>query len=1338
MINGNRICWEDNRNGNFDIYLYDIQTGEETQITTDLSDQRSPVINDNQICWEDYRNGNADIYLYDIHSEQEFRITTHFSNQSNPRISGNRIVWQDGRDGKEHIYMAELMINPPVISLLTPSSGYITTKVTISGENFGASQDAISKVTFNGIETKDYISWSDSQIQVKVPIGAATGPVVIETPAGRSNANCVFTVWQAVGQYRISDINRDGVVNWNDFSILASQYGRTGCTIDPQYIRADINGDNTVNIADWGLLTKDFNRQATLICDITLDYTVNIYDLSKVSTKLGTSVYDFPELDINRDTNIDHDDLEIIKVDFNKTIANITRYLLDTDLNRDGFVDANDRKNVQVGLVPWADVNGDGQVNILDITLIERDLPFITGDVNFDGDITQNDVQLVTQYCAGLTELTLLQKQAADVNKDGKIDIEDAMLITEYVAGQRDAFPPGPKNLKDTTTYSNREAFLISDKKWQDVLSLVSVTTWTEEDGTIMKYPTLIWHNDVSPSYDMNLLRLEFVEVVEGAEAPLSSFVIGVFPFDPRINVGEIKSLDVNIAYMGTVSKHVGQIKVKNYQPLRLVDGDAIFLNNTFEPYDSKTITLRFTLDEPIVSFDADSIIYFFQQYSPDKLTIIGDTPAELDNLLIAAPSYGAGLSSSQIQRIPAADYFSCWNNIKTMVYAEDDYELSLVASTYASLKNAPLIVQGSSLDTEDIFKDRDVILVGNVSCPADANCIETYTRLEDLQNQYYAASNAQDFILVNPTDLTNGIAGNLTPDKPINADPVFNLHLKTSLAAPFLASAKHELILSTTHTTYEDIDNFLEARLDDFLHFDSLPSYICNFDDVFARGFNDTTFTFSTVTTNTATFIFTPVSLGENMEVHFTLGGLHFNCSSEVVEIYINDETMPITTINIPSPTREMILDPEQHRHASPTVSLGEIPAKVTVKFDGDFVWSEVFPLDIGPLPFPEFFRRGTFGRITDPGGPTNLVTKSFSDLVATGESFFTFNNVDLNYDYDLETRIVSKISTELPIYVGTQKVGETIRDSTATQFSGWKKQKLFRKAITNDLTFRIGPPDYSTFYKIEARLAPNFLNSLTIMAGPQVIPISEFTGFLFQYEVYRSLDFARYADVLYDDYLADLGVGRITGLTLSDVSSYVARSLFHDTLTSTNNMKFMASWLDDDYSLNVMATQAMSERFYDTGYNAVASTSTEVAHTFSPAEWESQDSIYYSDHGTSNWAGIYSSDIPLLPNSLVFADACLTCSDYGASSFCMNALRQGAIGYLGAVSVTASCLITQRNTLSEIYFDEVNIGQAFKKGYYFAQSNHNIFLGDPTLILDPLYLLLEPLAGLPSSEPR
>ncbi len=84
----------------------------------------------------------------------------------------------------------------PVINSLSPSSGGVGTQVTISGNNFGASQGT-NTVTFNGVAAaargRLAVSWSNTSIVVNVPSGATTGNVVV-TVAGAASNGVVFTI----------------------------------------------------------------------------------------------------------------------------------------------------------------------------------------------------------------------------------------------------------------------------------------------------------------------------------------------------------------------------------------------------------------------------------------------------------------------------------------------------------------------------------------------------------------------------------------------------------------------------------------------------------------------------------------------------------------------------------------------------------------------------------------------------------------------------------------------------------------------------------------------------------------------------------------------------------------------------------------------------------------------------------------------------------------------------------------------------------------------------------------------------------------------------------------
>jgi hypothetical protein len=160
-------------------------------------------------------------------------------------------------------------------------------------------------------------------------------------------------------------------------------------------------------------------------------------------------------------------------------------------------------------------------------------------------------------------------------------------------------------------------------------------------------------------------------------------------------------------------------------------------------------------------------------------------------------------LNNNQIHRIIINDYLSYWKSFDDVVYVENNYELALLASTYASLINAPLIIQGTNLDSQNPFSDKKIICVGSVS-PSGGICGEQYN-LEQLQKKYFDNTDTNKIILINPNDLNLDLtSGGLSP--------INKLYGSTSLSSPFLATAKSELIISIRSSNTERIDDELES----------------------------------------------------------------------------------------------------------------------------------------------------------------------------------------------------------------------------------------------------------------------------------------------------------------------------------------------------------------------------------------------------------------------------------------------------------------------------------------------------------------------------------------------
>jgi hypothetical protein len=206
--------------------------------------------------------------------------------------------------------------------------------------------------------------------------------------------------------------------------------------------------------------------------------------------------------------------------------------------------------------------------------------------------------------------------------------------------------------------------------------------------------------------------------------------------------------------------------------------------------------------NEP-ASFDADSTIHFLQMYAPNHLTTIGSIPAGLNNLFIAASPSGAGMNAGNIANINTSDYFSYWSSFNSLVVVDyNDYKAGLMAGVFASHKNSPIIfVNSANLAAyQSVINGKTIYTVGSLDAAtqtyinSNAGCQVDYT-LDELQKWYAAETNSDKLILVNSNDLTIEVISNFTPQKSAQISKLFG---RMSLAAPFLAAARQEVIAYT------------------------------------------------------------------------------------------------------------------------------------------------------------------------------------------------------------------------------------------------------------------------------------------------------------------------------------------------------------------------------------------------------------------------------------------------------------------------------------------------------------------------------------------------------------
>ncbi len=94
QIKGNYLVWQGRIAGDWEIFLYDVTTGEDpVQITDNDYGDISPQTDGNYVVWLGYSYSGGEIFLYDILSGGTTQITTDDNVDSPPQIANGRVAW---------------------------------------------------------------------------------------------------------------------------------------------------------------------------------------------------------------------------------------------------------------------------------------------------------------------------------------------------------------------------------------------------------------------------------------------------------------------------------------------------------------------------------------------------------------------------------------------------------------------------------------------------------------------------------------------------------------------------------------------------------------------------------------------------------------------------------------------------------------------------------------------------------------------------------------------------------------------------------------------------------------------------------------------------------------------------------------------------------------------------------------------------------------------------------------------------------------------------------------------------------------------------------------------
>lgn len=104
---GDHVAWTDYEGYPYTIVVHNTATGDQRALFSDAFDRLNPDLFENKIVWTDCRQSdcggvsvmyNTDIFLMDLETGEETRITSAPSYQDDPSIHGRYIVWVDARN----------------------------------------------------------------------------------------------------------------------------------------------------------------------------------------------------------------------------------------------------------------------------------------------------------------------------------------------------------------------------------------------------------------------------------------------------------------------------------------------------------------------------------------------------------------------------------------------------------------------------------------------------------------------------------------------------------------------------------------------------------------------------------------------------------------------------------------------------------------------------------------------------------------------------------------------------------------------------------------------------------------------------------------------------------------------------------------------------------------------------------------------------------------------------------------------------------------------------------------------------------------------------------------
>ena len=132
VVSGSQVVWHRRTSDtdDYEIHLYDADTGVLTPLTNNTTDDKYPDICGETVVWQGDDGHDWEIYAYDTKRQTFWQVTNNDDNDTRPKVSGSFITYKSDNGGDSEVVIADLHLP---ISYHTTTDNYNAGVLDISG-----------------------------------------------------------------------------------------------------------------------------------------------------------------------------------------------------------------------------------------------------------------------------------------------------------------------------------------------------------------------------------------------------------------------------------------------------------------------------------------------------------------------------------------------------------------------------------------------------------------------------------------------------------------------------------------------------------------------------------------------------------------------------------------------------------------------------------------------------------------------------------------------------------------------------------------------------------------------------------------------------------------------------------------------------------------------------------------------------------------------------------------------------------------------------------------------------------------------------------------------------